>query len=122
MLPALLEATVPGSEDVIFSGRPTDIDLLAADAQFQFILNSGDYTKDPERIAYFLSKCRGPALTWGARYLDNHPGLTAETYVSFLKTVKGAFGYDAKQSGAIARAQLSSLKQNGTLIEFIARF
>lgn len=113
---------MPYSEDVIFSGRPTDIDLLAADAQFQFILNSEDYTKDSERIAYFLSKCRGPALTWGARYLDSHPGLTAETYASFLKSVKEAFGYDAKQSGAIARAQLSSLRQHGTLVEFIADF
>lgn len=109
-------------KDVTFTGKPTDIDLLAADAQFQFILNSDDYSSDTEKIAYFLSKCRGPALTWGARYLDTHPGLTADTYVQFLTYVKESFGYDVKQSGAIARAQLSSLRHTGTVVEFIADF
>jgi hypothetical protein len=108
--------------DVTFTGRPTDIDLLAADAQFQFILNSDDYSSDSEKIAYFLSKCRGPALTWGARYLDTNPGLTSETYAAFLGNVKSSFGYDAKQAGAIARSQLSSLRHTGTVIEFIADF
>lgn len=110
------------ADDIVFTGRPTDIDRLAADAQFQFILNDGDYAKDPEKIAYFLSKCRGPALTWGARYLDSHPGLTSDTYAAFLAHVKESFGYDAKQSAAIARAQLSSLRQSGTLVEFFADF
>lgn len=108
--------------DVFFTGKPTDIDALAADAMFQFILCPDEYDSDHQRIAYFLSKCRGPALTWGARYLDSNPGLTAETYACFLATVKDAFGYDSKQSAAIARAQLSSIRQTGTLIEFISAF
>lgn len=107
---------------ITFSGRPTDIDLLAADAQFEFILNAEDYESEPEKIAYFLSKCRGPALVWAARYLDMNPGLTAEPYPAFLAAVKAAFGYNPQQSGAIARAQLSSLKQTGTLIEFLTTF
>lgn len=109
-------------KEVHFTGRPTDIDLVAADCQFEFILNSGSYTSDSERIAYFLAKCRGPALTWAARYLDGHPGLTADSYADFLSTIKEQFGYDARQSGAIARSQLSSLRQTGTLVEFIADF
>lgn len=112
----------PSDDVTTFRGNPTDIDLLAADCQFQFILNAEDYSSDSEKIAHFLSKCRGPALVWGARYLDGHPGLTADTYPQFLQTVKDAFGYDVRQSGAIARAQLSSLRQVGTLVEFLADF
>lgn len=108
--------------EVVFTGKPTEIDQLAADAQFQFILNAADYSTEPEKIAYFLSKCRGPALTWGARYLDLNPGLTAEPYSAFLAVVKSSFGYDNAQAGAIARAQLSSMRQLGTVIEFIADF
>lgn len=109
-------------DDITFTGKPTDIDLLAADCQFQFILNADDYSSNAEKIAYFLSKCRGPALTWAARYLDVHPGLSADTYAEFLQQVKDAFGYDAKQAGAIARSQLSSLRQTGTIVEFFADF
>ena len=108
--------------EVVFRGKPTEIDHVAADAQFQFILNAEDYSTEPEKIAYFLSKCRGPALTWGARYLDMNPGLTAESYAEFLAVVKSSFGYDNNQAGAIARAQLSSMRQTGTLIEFISDF
>lgn len=108
--------------EVTFTGKPTDIDLVAAEAMFRFILNEDDYSEDSQKIAYFLSKCRGPALTWGARYLDMNPGLTAETYAAFLTVVKETFGYDSRQSAAIARAQLSSIQQRGTLIEFISEF
>lgn len=108
--------------EALFTGKPMEIDLLAADAQFQFILREDDYDAEHQKIAYFLSKCRGPALTWGARYLDQNPGLTAESYASFLRNVKAQFGYDDKQAGAIARAQLSSIHQVGTLVEFIADF
>lgn len=113
---------MPTDEDVTFTGKPTDIDLLAANAQFEFILNADDYTTEPEKIAYFLSKCRGPALTWGARYLDSNPGLTSQPYAAFLAHVKDSFGYDDSQAGAIARAQLSTIRQSGTLVEFIADF
>jgi hypothetical protein len=114
---------MPSSADsVTFGGNPSDIDRLAASAQFQFILNADDFSSDPEQIAYFLSKCHGAALTWASRYLDQNPGLTAEPYAQFLLRVKESFGYDTRQSAAIARAQLSDLRHTGTLVEFFADF
>lgn len=109
-------------DEVTFTGKPTDIDLLAAACQFEFILNADDYSSDSERIAFFLQRCRGPAMVWAARYLDQNPGLASEPYGAFLLNVKNTFGYDDKQAGAIARAQLSALRHTGTLIEFVADF
>ena len=108
--------------EVVFTGKPQEIDNVAADAQFQFILNASDYSTEPEKIAYFFSKCRGPALTWGARYLDSNPGLESTDYATFLAVVKTQFGYNNSQAGAIARAQLSSMTQTGTLVEFLSDF
>ena len=48
--------------------------------------------------------------------------MSADDYGQFLQVVKDAFGYDIKQSNAIARSQLSSLRQTGTLVEFFADF
>lgn len=109
------------SDKILFYGRPTDIDLVAAEAQFTFLENN-NYSTDAEKIAYLLGRFRGPALVWAAQYLDGHPGLTADTYAQLLQKVKEDFGYDTKQSAAIARSQLSQLKQTRTLVEFFADF
>lgn len=113
---------MPSGSEVLFEGLPTQIDLLAADCQFAFLQDPDDFENDSQKVARFLSRCRGPALSWGARYLESNGGMINDSWGEFLLAVKAHFGYDARQSLAIARSQLSRLRHTGDVVRFFADF
>ena len=110
------------SAELLFDGSsPTELDLLIASIGFQ-ALSTGDYDEDPAKTALFLSKFVGAARPWAARYLANDPDLMGGSFIEAVQSAKLAFGYDDNQAAAIARADLSRLRQTGTLPAFFADF
>lgn len=111
-----------GTSDITFDGNPHDIDRVLAAAQLEFIYNPTSFTTDAEKSAYLLQHFTGPALNWVRNRLASSPGLSTTTYDDLVNAVKAHFGYNPDQARAIAQVQLGSLKQTGSITNFLADF
>ena len=102
-----------------FNGKPTEYATFINHCDLYFRLRNSTFQNDYIKVAYVISRCRGPPAEWGHSLLEIGSELLHD-YDAFKEKMFSM--YSDKQRRQELRRRLTALKQTGSAAKFASEF